>query len=165
MKQKNTSGTLYPLADGTHTFTNGSVSVTNGNHIEISRTVGGTTNSYAELYPLDANGTSIMDSANRKRVSDKWFSIKAGDEWVLELKNFRSSNTGQKMTINFLGTTYNKTAYVMSTEQFTRSNTDKSFSGTFQSDDDIGSLSTWFASFASTISFDIEFYVNGSRYF
>lgn len=161
------SGPLYPLENGTHTFTSSSnsyIAVTNGNHIKLDRKVSGNSNTYASAYPLSANTANITSSSNRDKVSDTWFHLNTGDAWEIKLKNFHSGNTGQKMTIGFRTTSSESIGFAINTGEFVRSNADKTFSGTIETGADVGSLTFWWASFASTVEFDIELWINGVQY-
>ena len=158
------TGALHPLANGSHTFSNGSITVSNENHIDLVRTTGGSVNTYASAYPLDVNTSNITSSSNLGRSATPWFLLRSGDEVLLELKNFASQNIKQNMSIRLRTIPSEINEQISITNDFVRTNTDKTFTKVIEEDVVISGLAFWWASWASTVSFDLYLYVNGVRY-
>ncbi len=157
---------LYPLADGVHNFSSsGSITVSDGKHVDFVRTAGGGSNLYAAIYPLSANTANITSSDNILRVSDTWFRLNAGDTVTLVIENNTGTGSAShNMRIRLHSVTTDALATVIDTQDFKRNLATKSVTTVLENDANIGSLSIWMMSFNSKQSFDISLFVNGKRY-
>lgn len=93
-----TAGALYPLENGSHTFTtnNRVLTVTNGNHFVYewpNATTAAVNGAYLNLSTVSDNDTSAEDASN-VLVSDPLFTIPANAQVVFEIKNISFSNVG-----------------------------------------------------------------------
>lgn len=156
---------LFPLPDGSYSFSAGSITTSNGNHVVFVRTTGGTTNTYATIYPLTLNTSNITSSNNANRSSTTWFHLNAGDEVTISIKNNTSnSNVNHTMWLGLKGVSSGSVNVAFDTGSFKRNLPEYTVTKTISEDVDIGSLMIYMQSWSSTQTFDIFLYVNGVRF-
>lgn len=145
---------LYPLENGTFTFSNGNVvTVTNGKHVEI--TLAGTLQGWANISDISEN-TSTWNTADNVKNHSAKFTIPAGATAVFEISNLTSTN---KTSFNAFGTGAANLGMDISNVQTGTYISTK----TFESATDVGCL--FAVPYAKGVcNFDVSFVVDGVRY-
>lgn len=156
---------VYPLANGTHSFTstNRSLTVTNGNHIEYtnsSASISGT-GAYLNLMDVSDNDTSGTSNSNYDRTTT-WFTIPNGSSYAFKLKNISITALNSTASSVFLD---NRTTALIHSGDFSPSqSTDIVINGTATQDMNITVLGAYVRNSWSALSFDVELIVDGVRY-
>lgn len=93
-----TAGALYPLENGSHTFTENDrvLTVTNGSHIVYewpNATTAAVNGAYLNLSTVSDNDTSATTASNIN-LNDVFFTIPANAQVVFAIKNIQLSNVG-----------------------------------------------------------------------
>lgn len=158
---------LYPLENGTHVFTdkkNRTVTVSNHNHIEFTdpspTTSGSDTGAYIDLRNVSRNDATGTSKNNFNR-SDVWFTIPAGANYRMEVKNISSNHLVS--TRNFALYFVNGTTQKIHGGNIT-DNTGSTVTGTASSDIAVTCLAAYISYDYGYLECDVELYVNDVRW-
>lgn len=152
------SSALYPLVNGTKTFSNGTtVTITNGCHVEITIAAGNSSQGFIDLSDISENSNNFNTADNVKNHSAK-FSISANQTAIYMIYNLTAPNTSD---YNVYGTGTSNLGMAIASLQpsvgFGWANKK------FTSASNVGCL--FFCSTTpGNYSFDVGFYVNGVKY-
>lgn len=154
-------GVLYPLTDGSKTFTEGiTLEVTNRNHVKVSATKW-TQAIYLNLSDIDANTDSAV-SADNIAFKDTWFTLPAGSITFAKKNTTFTNDTSFNSNCTF--TKEDGTSYALYSAQ--KFNNDISKVHEIASDVNIGSLNLYIQGIdvGDTVEFDVELLVGGVQY-
>lgn len=148
------SSALYPLQNGTFTFSNGNkVTITNGSHVEIEVVSGQA--GFVDLSDITENTLTFNNVSNVQNHSAK-FTINNGDVAYFIIKNYSGPHTG---SFNAYGTgTSNIGMGLSNVSSFSH------YEKTFTANTACGCLFFAGGDTAGTYSFDVMFLVNGNIY-
>lgn len=159
-------GLRYPLVQGTHEFSDGKSSITvDGSHVKIVDNSGNSRQWYINILDINENTNVIISSSNIQYKNPK-FTLHKGDECYLRIYNIRFSVDGTYFGYNFKRANSNVSlGFNQSGNQDT--NQDFVANVTMTNDEQVGSFFMFRSSSANkmTFEFDVEFYVNGERWF
>lgn len=150
---------LYPLKNGTHTFSNGcTITVSNGNHVEITSSHASGGSGLINFSDVTEN-TETEQIINNVQNGAKKFTINAGQTALYTIYNYHS-NRQNSFNVYGLGTSGSLDIAIPDLTSTTGSNTK-----TFTESADVGCLFIAITQFnASPISFDVSFVVDGVQY-
>lgn len=150
---------LYPLENGTYTFSNGNtVTVTNGKHVEI--TLVETLKGWADISDITEN-TATWDTADNVKNHNAKFTIPANATAVFTISNYTYVTPGLPGPCAFNAFDTGTSTLGMDIQDLTTQT--GSSTKTFVSAADVGCL---FAvpTYKGSYSFDVSFVVDGIRY-
>ena len=162
---------LYPLENGTHTFVNNNrtLTVSNGNHVEFDSSSFHTSGAYLNVSNVsdnDASGTGASNINNHATI----FTIPSGSAVRFIVKNITASATETNIDIAFALRSGSSSA-ISSGNQKASSGTadalifnDVEIETTASADIAVGCVFIYAVKETSTISADIELYVNNERW-
>ena len=149
-------GALYPLVNGTKTFSNGAtVTVTNGNHVVITIPSGNTADGFVDLSDLSENSNTFNTSANVQSHSSK-FTINNGQKAYLMIANLASPAA---CSFNAYGTGTSNLSMSIPSINNQYGEAVRSFS----SNSNLGCI-FFVGKTPGTYTFDVRFIVNGVDY-
>lgn len=149
---------LYPLKNGTHTFSNGTtVTVTNHEHVRVVVASGNTSDGYIDISDVSEN-TSNFNTANNVKNHSAKFTIPSGGVAVFTVSNLTSTH-GNSNSLNAYGTGSSNLGMAISNIQ----TGSKTATKTFTSASGLGCL-FFVTRYPGTIEFDVTFTVDNVRY-
>ena len=159
-------GLRYPLVQGTHEFSDGKSSVTvDGSHVKIVDNSDEVHEWYINILDINENSIAISSNSNMQYKTPK-FTLHDGDECYLRIYNIEFSQDGFYFSYNLkranssVSLGFNQTGYQDTKNDFVAN-------VTMTNDEQVGSLFMHKMSSKTnmTFEFDVEFYVNGERWF
>lgn len=159
-------GLRYPLVQGTHEFLDGKSSVTvDGSHVKIVDNSDEIHEWYINILDINENGSDISSNLNMQYKTPK-FTLHNGDKCYLRIYNIKFSRDGFYFSFNFkransaVSLDFNQTGIQDTKDDFIAN-------VTMTDDVQVGSFFMYKTSTKTnmTFEFDVEFYVNGERWF
>ena len=150
----------YPLVNGRHEFSEGSyVEVSNGNHVKLHVLP---TQTYINLSNIEQNSTYPGTQLNINNHPEI-FTLPAGSQCVLRLKNIQQVNANQRATVNFRAANGAYSSDFNDNINFALVN-NVTIERDIKTDFHVGCFLTWNSSSNFDLEFDVEFTVNGERW-
>lgn len=164
-----TAGGLYPMENGTHTFTTSpytgrTLTVSNGHHIEYTNSNLSDTGGYIVLDPVSAN-TSEASANQWGTITTPKFTLPSGASVELNISNITIVGSGTGTTAQVAVALRNQSnTSVLSISAMNPGDTSASNSTTISEATNITYLFAYIGGKVSQASFDIEILVNGVRW-
>lgn len=155
-------GAMYPLVDGSKTFSDGiTLEISNGNHVKVSST-GWKQSLYLNLSNIDANGDKAV-SADNAAYNGAWFEL-PGNSTVKFTKSNTTYSNATSFNANCLLAREDGTSLILYPLQKLNDDLSKTTSGV--SGGNVGPLYLVVQGIdaGDTVEFDVELLVNGIRY-